>query len=105
MAILAELALHDREGKPIPVYIGVHDRFRMRLHFVRSDLDLQRNGFTKPDADTPEDEWTTEEQIRMKVEAAFKAGYGLVGIGRAEDGETADEAAAAVLEYEKRILG
>lgn len=105
MAILAELALHDREGNTIPVYIGVHDRFRMRLHFCRSVDGLQRNGFRRPQADKPEDEWTFEERVRMKVERAFKEGYHLVGIGRAEEGETPEEATEAVLAYERLISG
>lgn len=103
MAILAELALHDGEGKPIPVYVGVHDRFKVRLHFCRSIPDLQRQGFHRPSDEKAEDEWTTEEWIRIKVERAFRAGFNLVGIGRAEDGESADEATEAVLAFENRI--
>ena len=105
MAILAELEIQGPDGKPVPVFIGVHECFGIRLSFCRSINGVERKGFRRPAKDKPEDEWTVEESIWSHVQRALKEGYRLVGIGRAEEGETAEEALAAVLDYEQVING
>ena len=101
--LLTQLELTGAKEEVIPVFVDVHELFTSRLRFVRSIDNLDTLGFKKPPAYATPGDLTPEARIRVHAESALRGKYQLVGIGRAEPDETAEDAKEAILAYERKI--
>lgn len=101
--LLTQLELKGAKGESIPVFVDVHERFTSRLRFVRSIEDLDAIGFKRPSAYATSGDMAPEGRIRIHAENALLGNYLLVGIGRANSDETAEQAEDAIFAYERLI--
>jgi hypothetical protein len=100
MKLLARENLRGRDDEVIPLFVVVHQQFTTRLHYYRSMEGVEKDGFKCPG---DEGEMTPENVIWQEASNAFKEGYSLVAVGRADPDESAEDAMASICKVERVI--